>query len=260
MHLTKNYPQLLLVQSLAVTGLLDSIAGGDVDEAVERSKSYFLINSMLSNGLTFALGPKLLADDSDEEEGDRRRGRSGSVSSEASQTGLVDDDEETGHRDRDGEDEQTTSLIPSKIRKPVFSTYNRISWRFLNWFHTLPGPVQKPLAFLASMINAPVIGAFLALFVGLIPPFWKAMFNPMEDGGWLKAWFTSSLKNVGDLFTALQMFVVGTKLSSSIDAEKDGEQNEETRIPKRSLAIIYLLRFVLWPVYVSPCSLECSSY
>lgn len=223
------------MQSLAVTGLLDTIARGDVDEAVDRSKSYFLINSMLSNGLTFALGPKLLSEDSDKGNG------------EDSQP----DDEETGHGDEDDDETNETShLIPSKYRKPVTSVFDRMSTKFMNGFQSLPKPVQTPLSFLASMVNAPLIGAALALIVGLIPPLRKAMFNQMEDGGWLKAWFTSSLKNVGELFTALQMFVVGTKLSASIEAEKSDSDNGDTRVPKRSLVVIYLLRFVLWPMYV----------
>lgn len=116
------------------------------------------------------------------------------------------------------------------------------------WFHKLPNTVQAVFSFLASMANAPLIGAILALTVGLIPPLHNAMFNDMQAGGWLKAWFTSSLRNVGELFTALQMFVVGTNLSTSIDQEVVEGEAEETRVPKRSLAVIYLWRFILMPM------------
>jgi hypothetical protein len=45
---------LLLVQSLAATKLLDTLdSSGD---AVARAKSYFLVNAMVGNSLTFALG------------------------------------------------------------------------------------------------------------------------------------------------------------------------------------------------------------
>ena len=63
----------------------------------------------------------------------------------------------------------------------------------------------------------------------------------------------SSLKNVGELFTAFQIFVVGTKLNASLKQDRDGkDDSEDTRVPKRSLAVIYLLRFELWPLYVVP--------
>lgn len=250
------------MQSLAVTGLMENIANGDVDEAVERSKSYFLINSMISNGLTFALGPKLLAegDDSEEDEVDdsgnnhnrNKYARSRSYCSDHSNPDAQLDEESGGAEDADGEADETTYLVPSRVRKPVSSVYGKISARLHHWFSQLPEPVQKPLVFMGSMVNAPLIGAALALFVGLIPPIHKAMFNSFEHGGWMKAWFTTSLKNVGELFTALQMFVVGTKLNTSIEEQKKkGDNDGATRVPKRSLAVIYLLRFILWPVYVS---------
>ncbi|KAF8421988.1 auxin efflux carrier [Tirmania nivea] len=198
---------LLLVQSLAVTGLLDPISGGDVGQAVERSKSYFLINSMLN----------IAREQSRAEEGN-------------------------------GEATETTHLLPSKIQTPLSSTYGRVSLRVNAWFHKLPNALQAILSSLASIVNAPLIGAVLALIVGLIPPLHRAMFNDMQAGGWLKAWFTSSLKNVGELFTVLQMFVVGTKLSASFDQEMVGGEAEETRLPRWSLAVIYLWRFILMPI------------
>lgn len=231
---------LLLVQSLAVTGLLDDIAGGNVDEAVERAKSYFLINSMLSNGLTFALGPKLIAeeDDDDDEKDDSS-------------------DDEDYDREPQNDEEATlranerTSLIPGRIRKPASKATNKVSQQLDRVYNAMPRPVQRGLSFTYSLINAPLIGAFFAVLVGIIPPVHRAMFNDMQNGGWLKAWFTSSIKNVGELFTALQMFVVGTKLNTSLVQQKNGTEDEvegETRVPKRALAGIWLARFILWPI------------
>lgn len=235
---------LLLVQSLAVTGLLDSISGGNVDQAVERSKSYFIINSMLSNGLTFAIGPKLLNDEPTGEgkmDNSTRRNQHRSYYSDNFSSDDIDCHTEEG----DGE---TTHLLPSKIQTPLSSTYDKISMRMNTWFHKLPSTVQAILSFLISMANAPLVGAVLALVIGLIPPLHKAMFNDMQAGGWLKAWLTSSLKHVGELFTALQMFVVGTKLSTSNYQEMVEGEVEETRVPRRSLAVIYLWRFILMPI------------
>lgn len=241
---------LLLVQSLAVTGLLGPIAGGEVAEAVERSKSYFLINSMLSNGLTFALGPKLLDGGSEDEDSDGNRARRSRHRSFIFEHHIPEDieDEQSLAEEGNGEASENTYLLPSKIQTPLSTTYGRVVLKLNGWFHKLPKAIQTLLAFCASMVNAPLIGAGLALIVGLISPLHRAMFNDMQAGGWLKAWFTSSLKNVGELFTALQMFVVGTKLSSSIDQGRTEGETEDTRVPKLSLAVIYLLRFILMPI------------
>ena len=54
---------LLLIQSLDATGILSSILMGSSDstsDAVNRAKSYFLVNAIVGNPLTFALGPELL--------------------------------------------------------------------------------------------------------------------------------------------------------------------------------------------------------
>ncbi|KAF8474825.1 auxin efflux carrier [Kalaharituber pfeilii] len=228
---------LLLLQSLAVTGLLDNIAEGNVSEAVERATSYFLINSMLSNGLTFAFGPKLL----EENDGNSSNDLYGD-GAEPHDTG----DEESGHR---AEASESTSLIPSKIRKPVSTTYERMRKRSCNILSRLPSPIKRTLTFIYSVINAPLIGAVIALIVGLIPPLHRILFNHMQNGGWLRAWFTSSLKNVGELFTSLQMFVVGTELNTSLErGNQTSAYSGYTAIPKRCLLVIYLLRFALWPV------------
>lgn len=53
---------LLLVMSLAATDLLMPLTGGGVSGAINRVKSYFLVNSMVSNTLTSVLGPLLIGD------------------------------------------------------------------------------------------------------------------------------------------------------------------------------------------------------
>lgn len=51
---------LLLLQSFAVSGALSPISGGNTAGAIDRARSYFLINAAISNTLTFSLGPRLL--------------------------------------------------------------------------------------------------------------------------------------------------------------------------------------------------------
>jgi len=54
---------LLLIDTLGSIGILDELLASDtgtVSSALLRAKSYFLVNAMIGDALTFALGPKLL--------------------------------------------------------------------------------------------------------------------------------------------------------------------------------------------------------
>lgn len=208
---------LLLVTSLAATGVLKPLTGDDLGGAIDRVKSYFLVNSMVSNTLTFVLGPMLIGGNHDGGGGDRRNHR--------------------GEDAHGGADEET-SLLPH----PVANTNNAAGGRLGSAFRTLHPRVRGFLLLFAPMATPPLLGAVLAAIVGLVPALHRAFFADMQDGGWLHAWLTSSLKNVGELFTALQMFVVGSELYKSIDRkEKVG------RIPKTGLGLLFAVRFVMWP-------------
>lgn len=210
---------LLLVTSLATTGILKPLIGTDADDAVDRAKSFFLINSMVSNTLTFALGPRLM-------DGDKK-----------------EDEEEDRHNDNEEEEpDESTSLLPH----PVAAEGVKAQSKLRSAFHWLPPWVQSCLATAASKINPPLQGAILAVVIGLVPFLHKAFFAKMEEGGWLHAWLTTSIKNVGELFTALQMFVVGGELYKGLDGEE-----EVGRIPKVGLGLVFAVRFLVWPAYVS---------
>lgn len=207
---------LLLVMSLAATGVLKPLTGDDVDGAINRVKSYFLVNSMVSDTLTFVLGPMLMS-------GDQDRGGDGE-----------------NHRGENAYDEadEETLLLP----RPIFNTKKTVEGKFESAFHALHPRVQGFFLSLPSMATPPLLGAVLAVVIGLVPALHRAFFADMQDGGWLRAWLTSSVKNVGELFTALQMFVVGSELYKSMDGkEKVG------RIPKTGLGLLFAVRFVVWP-------------
>lgn len=54
---------LLLIESLALTSILDQLLASDTDTinaALMRVQSYFLVNAIIGSTLTFAMGPKLL--------------------------------------------------------------------------------------------------------------------------------------------------------------------------------------------------------
>jgi len=91
-----------------------------------------------------------------------------------------------------------------------------------------------------------LIGALIGGVVRLTPPLHKVFFNELDKGGIFKAWLTTSVKNVRDLFAALQLVICGAKLSGSLLKMKKGEASGQVKvIPTLS---IFCTRFVLWPM------------
>ncbi|KAK4940243.1 hypothetical protein LTR66_014931, partial [Elasticomyces elasticus] len=114
----------------------------------------------------------------------------------------------------------------------------------------LPPWLQYTLDFLYQFVNPPLIGACLGALVGLVPALHRLFFNGQEDGGYLNAWLTSSIKNVGELFAALQVIVVGVKLSQAMLKMKKGE--ESGSVPWTPMVLVTVIRFVVWPVVSIP--------
>lgn len=63
------------------------------------------------------------------------------------------------------------------------------------------------LLFISDFFNAPLLGAILGAFIGLIPPLHRAFFNDTEHGGIFTAWLTSSWQSIGGLFVPLPVVV-----------------------------------------------------
>jgi predicted permease len=218
---------LLMTQSLKSTNILESIAGNDVSDAVERAQSYFLINSMVSNVITFSIGQKLLGSDimEENEDGDGN-----------SQQNNCSDDEQAG---------ESSSLLPKPITSRMAAAEDTASTQF----NYLPQKVQSILLYIQSLISPTLLGAVLALVIGLTPPAHKAFFAETAQGGWLNAWFVSSLRNIGELFTSLQMFVVGSKLSDSFTPPRG---LPSPRPPVKAIIVIFAIRFVFWGLISIP--------
>lgn len=235
---------LLLVQSLGATNILSSLFMSDQDtmsDAVDRARSYLLLNAMVGNSLTFALGPKLLngqdedAPEKQEKEDDDEQGNA--------ENGNYHGEEEIDE-DAVRANEQT-SLLPSRVAGYGTRASQHVHAFLMPRFESSPTPVQNTLSFLYQFANAPLIGAVFGAVVGLAPPLHRAFFNDTESGGILNAWLTSSIKNIGDLFAALQVIVVGVKLSHALRRMKAGEASG--KVPWRPMVFVTLVRFVLWP-------------
>lgn len=113
-------------------------------------------------------------------------------------------------------------------------------------FSRLPAWYQKTLSFLYQFCNTPVIGAVLDAIIGLVPPLHRAFFADTEQESYSKAWLASSVKNIGDLFAALQVIVVGVKPSQSQRKMKRGE--DSGAVPWRPTVFAMSIRFNLWPL------------
>ncbi|KAF2819260.1 hypothetical protein CC86DRAFT_472097 [Ophiobolus disseminans] len=243
---------LLLIESLKQTQILDVLlVGGDTAaDALDRAESYFLINAMVSNSLTFALGPRLLKpgdedapDDEVEEE-------------EEAENDGVDTGEGNGNGDGDierGPDgliNEHTSLLPRRVVKPTNRLEKKGYLKTRNWFNNLGPKTQEALAITWEFANAPLMGAIVGAIIGLTPALHRLFFNSSNEGGYFNAWLTISFKNIGDLFASTQIIVVGVKLSQSLLKMKRGEDSGE--VSKSSLALVTVVRFIIWPLISIP--------
>ncbi|KAF2714576.1 hypothetical protein K504DRAFT_420497 [Pleomassaria siparia CBS 279.74] len=232
---------LLLVQSLKQTGILDTILvnGDTASAAIDRAESYFLVNAMVSNSLTFALGPRLLKsseeDASDEEE------------QENGDNEEHDEDGESGmERGPDGFIDENTSLLPEQRVRDANRAERRGYKKGRKYWKRIPPWGQETLDIIYQFANAPLIGALAGAFIGLIPPLHRAFFNESNEGGFLNASLTTSIKNIGELFASTQILVVGVKLSQSLRKMKRGE--ESGPVSKMSLLFVAIIRFFIWPI------------
>ena len=252
---------LLLIESLASTGILDTLLNSDTDNvssALMRAKSYFLVNAMIGDALTFALGPKLLdGEEAPTESKDDLHKTNGGLPNAPlfPQQPLTDSDAEQGNghaeseNNQDHEEEATderTSLLPDAVvrRRLAVERYGYDQGR-KHWAK-LPHWLASFLSFSYAFLHAPLIGAAIGAVIGLTPPLHKAFFGDPQDGGIFRAWLTDSVKQIGGLFAALQVVVVGVKLSSSMRKMKRGE--DSGTVPWIPLIFVTIMRFVIWPV------------
>jgi hypothetical protein len=192
---------------------------------------------MISNSLTFALGPKFLDCPDDIEASDTPKDP---LNSAQDASDLEDQQEAAVHAN-----EETSLLLPQRAARDATTYQYSLIARCQTAFAALPTFLQKSLSSLSMFLNPPFIGTCLGALIGLVPALHTLFFSDQQHGGYLNAWLTAALKNVGDLFAALQVIVVGIKLSSSLLKWKKGEASG--RMPWGPWATVTFVRFVLWP-------------
>lgn len=236
---TTSFP-LLLIESLRSTGILDRLIldGDSTEKAISRAQSYFLVCAIVGSCFTFAIGPRLIDaenapgeqnDDEDEPDAD-------------DEADEVDDAAERGSINDDGE---LTSLLPHRVRKAQGRAHRQVFFIGRRHWERMSPRAQEGLILLFDFLTAPLLGAVLGAIIGLTPPLHRAFFNDSNDGGFLNAWLTSSLRKIGELFVTLQVVVVGVSLSSSLRKMKRGE---DKGLPLLPAAFVMVLRLIVWPL------------
>lgn len=235
---------LLLLQSLDSAGSLKVILreGEDTTAEIERAQSYFLVCAVVSKTIAYIVGPKMLHE------------------GEGPSSQLEDGDiEEQGRDQLEGDEQLTenTSLLPQRAQKARQTVGSRMQcWR--HWIGSfLPQRAKQKLIapFEDPFADVAVCCMLLGALLGLVPALHRAFFARVQDGGIFHAWLTTSVRNMGRLFTTLQIFVVGCKLGVMFErmmAKVAGEGESEGedvsgRTPVKAIMTIFLIRLVVWP-------------
>ncbi|KAH6659667.1 auxin efflux carrier [Truncatella angustata] len=268
---TTSYP-LLLIGALGETGVLNKLLQGDEssDDATERAKAYFLIFSTVSSCLTFAVGPRLIDsengpedDEDDGEDGAAQLNGSGNGHSNQQIDGAGDSDEQTALL---GETAQARRAVAFNGRSSFFpsnrkqrsapskleSKQRRARWVAKKYWSKLGPRAQWWLVLVSDFFNAPLLGAIIGAFIGLVPALKRAFFADATGGGGIfTAWLTASLKNIGGLFVPLPVVVAGVTLYAAHRDAQEKKKNkssgeEPAKLPKLTVAYILSVRFVFW--------------
>jgi predicted permease len=262
---TSSLP-LLLLETLLSTGSLGLITppGQTQEDAVNRAQSYFLVCAVTTKTISYAIGPRMLRDMGNEGRNrNRNRQPEDDVDSENQTTNVQQQQQQdsssnnnhntcngTTHSPTDQEEEEAvnehTSLLPTRVQIARHKTHSAI--RYI--FSFFPKTLRRGL----NAIDSPFLDAALCctatgVLVGLVPKLHHAFFASYEDGGIFHAWLTSSIENIGRLFTSLQVFLVGCKLGVSF--EKMRRSKHSGNVPVRALLVVFCVRLIIWPACVS---------
>jgi len=227
-----NALPILLLQSLQQTGVLDLLAkdGESLSQTVSRSKSLLLLNAIIQQTLTFQFAPSVLALDS-QSKGQHNPenpntlhpgpGRLLPVVQDPERVGLLAEQDGTSYGSNQQHDEPIRAL--HEIEDVID-------------YHWPPvvAPLEKPIKKVFSYMSPPLIGALLALVIGLTPALHHVFY---DKNGALYTSITQSIENLGELFVVLQTFIVGAELALVPHAKPN----------KVATTYILLIRFIVMP-------------
>ncbi|RMZ89817.1 hypothetical protein DV736_g2940, partial [Chaetothyriales sp. CBS 134916] len=229
---------LLLVESLRATGILERLLrdGEPSSRAITRAQSFFLVNAVVGNYLTFAIGPRLI--------GVKYKRRvykdDHAVHPNGSSSRIP-----TGESDEPDEPDEETPLFLPRVSYADGGIEHGIDAGTKPRWGRVSARIQKLLSLVSALINPPLVGAVIGAVLGLVPALHRAFFADTDAGGIFTAWLTQSLQNVGQLFVSLQVVVVGVSLYSALRKMARGEDSGS--ISWTSILFVFLVRFAVWP-------------
>ncbi|KAJ6015218.1 Auxin efflux carrier [Penicillium herquei] len=249
---------LLLLDALDSVGSLRLILrkGESTSEEIDRAQSYFLVCAVISKTIAYVVGPRMLQDHKP-------------ISIPSSRGYEPESNSNNRNHSEESQDElltETTSLLP-QLTQPYIHTLNTHIKRYKTRLSSLL-PTRMKQNFMASFgspfADVAICCTILGAILGLVPTLHRAFFARDEDGGIFHAWLTTSVRNLGRLFTTLQIFLVGCKLGVTIERmilERRGQQdggdeitaeNSERdgssgRIPIPAMVFVFIFRLILWP-------------
>lgn len=252
--------------------------GDSVAEAIARAQSYFLLCGVISKTIGYAVGPAMLkggdgVGDGDDGADDGGRDGDGNVEGREDGFGRVNENEdgngngngnENDDRGANHADEEMPLLHGGQTQNQKYSGLDFCSARMKRWARDVVYDFPKRLKqsviapFDTPMADVAIICTLIGAVLGLVPQLHKAFFNTYEEGGIFNAWLTSSIKNVGKLFTTLQIFIVGCELGVSFEKMDNGNGGDgagSTRSSNpgvKAILTIFLIRLVVWPACVFP--------
>jgi predicted permease len=198
---------LLLISTLSSAGALDALVppGGELDQTLSKLRVYILINALVGNLTRFAIGSFLMVNHDHV-------------------LWMAPHRDDPAHRD-------TPKSGDNQIRLPVDNQEPDDSKKTVG--QKALKAAQLGWHYLSVALNPPLVGGLAAIAFGLIPFAQSQLFS---SSGWLSP-IADAIKNIGGLYTVMQMLVLGAHLYS-----KGGG-----RAPTWSTLWLFAYRFFLAP-------------
>lgn len=173
---------LLLIQSLSSAGILKTLLMSDTDTtsaALKRGTSYFLVAAIVSNSLSFSLGPRLLdhEETSDPDHAEGKPQLQVKNSPDGAQRGQQDA-QANGHTDTEATED--TSLLPEYTVRRGAEAQEHGYRKGKRVWDKLGPKTRSTLDLLYGFLNAPLLGAVVGAVIGLTPPLHRAFFDDAQ--------------------------------------------------------------------------------
>jgi predicted permease len=238
-----NAMPLLLLSALGTTTAMDHVVrnGESLDKAIDRGKGYVLIYALVQQTWTLGVVPHLLRWDKE------RKAKDGPQNDGLEDGGITTEEETTRLLD-DNEYDQSAPEAPRPNSSSDFRNSNskpaHLPEHAERGLRVLKGNLSTLWTQVQRFLTPPIVGIILAVTFGLIPPLHSAF---LSKSGLFYPSLTSSVKNIGDLFTSLQMVALGGQLFEGWKLFRSKRGKSRGSIWVGTLWVV-IIRFAVIPV------------